>query len=142
MRPLADAALLKPLEPFSEKGLPSSDALARELSRLAPAMQSAASAPREGGLMDRLQANAERLVRIRPVNETTGDDPAAVVSRAEAKAQRGDLGGARADLAKLPEPARQPASDWMKQSEMRVAAIEAARKLATNALDALSKATP
>jgi hypothetical protein len=140
VRPLADPALLKPLEPFAEKGLPSREALARELGRLAPAMQDAATTPKEGGLMERLQANAERLVRIRPVNETTGDDPVAVVSRAEAKAQRGDLGGARADLARLPEPARAPASDWMKQSEMRAAAVEAARKLAANALDALGKA--
>ena len=36
---------------------------------------------REGGFLDRLQANAERLVRVRPVNEPAGEDTSAVVTR-------------------------------------------------------------
>src|SRR5206468_1572256 len=80
-------------------------ALAQNLSKLAPAMLEAASAPRrEAGVMERLQASAERLVRIRPVEEASGDEPSTMVARAELKATRGDIAGALADLERLPEP--------------------------------------
>lgn len=139
----ADAALVQPLESFAEKGLPSAETLARALGGIASAMQVAASAPsREAGLIDRLQANAERLVRIRPVNETAGDDGAAVIARAEAKAKRGDLAGARAELAQLPERARAPAQSWIRQSETRAAALDAARRLSAGALAALGDTAP
>ena len=54
--------------------------------------------PPVGGFLDRLQANAEKLVRIRPIDEAPGDDPAAVVSRAQAKAARADFTGAVTEL--------------------------------------------
>ena len=85
------------LEPFAATGVPRAAALARELSQLTGAMLNAAGAPpREGGFIDRLQQNAERLVRIRPINEAPGDDAATVISRADVKATHGDIaGGAR-----------------------------------------------
>ncbi len=93
VKPLVpDAAATVPLEPFAATGVPRTAALARELSQLGGAMLNAAGAPpRDGGIMDRLAQNAERLVRIRPINEAPGDDPATVVARADAKATHGDL---------------------------------------------------
>ena len=38
---------------------------------------------REGGVLEKLQASAERLIRIRPVGDMPGNDPAAVISRIE-----------------------------------------------------------
>jgi len=61
--------------------------------------------PREGGFLDRLQANAERLVRIRPLAKPPGD----IQPRPRAHRAAGieaDLPGALAELAKLPAPAR------------------------------------
>ena len=82
-----DAAALAPLEPFAATGVPRTAALARELSQLAaPVLNAAGSAPRGEGFLDRVQQNAERLVRIRPISETPGDDAATIVARAEAKA--------------------------------------------------------
>jgi hypothetical protein len=103
-------------------------------------MLSAAGAPpREAGIFDRLTQGAEKLVRIRPINETPGDDPATLISRAEVKAANGDLAGALADLSRLPDAVRAPAGDWMKKAEAQAAALAAARRLADNAVGGLAK---
>jgi hypothetical protein len=137
---LGDAKALAPLEPFAATGVPTAAALARELAALAPALYQAAGAPaREGGFLDKLQASAEKLVRVRPAEEIAGTDPAAVVSRAEAKAARADLPGALAELAQLPAAARAPAEPWIKQAQARAAALEASRRFAADALVALGK---
>lgn len=144
VKPLVpDAAVLTPLEPFAASGVPRAVTLARELSQLTVPMLNAAGAPaRDGGIIDRLQQNAERLVRIRPINEAPGDDPATVLSRAEVKATHGDLSGALSELSHLPDAVRAPAQGWIKRAEAQVAALAAARGLAENAVGALGKATP
>ena len=135
-----DAKTLAPLDAFAAAGVPTAAALARELSALAPALYSAAGAPaREGGFLDKLQASAEKLVRVRPAEEIAGADPAAVVSRAEAKAARADLAGALAELGELPAAARAPAEPWIRKAQARAAALEASRRLAADALAALGK---
>ncbi len=137
---IADPAALSPLEPFAVTGVPRAETLARELSQRSNAILAAAgNAPREGGILDRLQQNAERLVRVRPISEMPGDDPATVLARAEAKASHGDIPGAVKDLAQLPEPARAAAQAWMKKAEAQVAALAAARGLAENAVGALAR---
>lgn len=137
-----DAAMLAPLAPFATTGVPRPVTLARELSQLTAPMLNAAGPPREGGIMDRLQQNAERLVRIRPISEAAGDEPAAIVGRAEVKATHGDLAGALAEVARLPEAARAPAQGWIRKAEMQVAALAAARRFAEVAVGALGKAEP
>src|SRR5207237_2964089 len=129
-----DASALSSLEPFATTGVPRAATLARELAQLSgPMLSAAGSAPREGGILDRLQQNAERLVRIRPISAAPGDDPATTVARAEAKAAQGDIAGAVSDLAQLPDAARAPAQAWSKKAEAQVAALAAARKLAGDA---------
>jgi hypothetical protein len=139
-RPLSDGAQIAALEPFAASGVPRAAVLGRELAQLTPLMLNAmGAAPRESGIMDRLQQGAERLVRIRPLNETAGDDPAALITRAEVKAQNGDLTGALADLSRLPDAVRAPAGDWMKKAAAQVAALAAARRLAEGAVGGLGK---
>jgi len=139
----ADPALLEPLAPFAASGVPSAAALARELSALVPELRRAADGgPREGGLLDRLQANAERLVRVRPVGEVAGDDSAAVIARVDADAARADISGALAELQKLPPAVRAPAEGWIGKAQARAPAIDAAQKFAAAALAVLGKPTP
>jgi hypothetical protein len=136
----ADPKALAALEAFASAGVPTSAALSRELSALAPTLlQAAGAAPREGGFLERLQVNAEKLVRVRPTEEVVGNDPAAIIARSEAKASRADLSGALAELAKLPPAARAPAEPWIKKAEARIAAIELSRRLAADALAGLGK---
>lgn len=141
VKPLAtDAQALTPLEPFAAGGVPAPSALARQLSDLVPAMRRLVAAPGPaGGFLNRLQAHAERLVRVRPVDEMPGDDPEAIISRIDAKAARSDIAGALADLAKLPANVRAPAEEWIKQAQAREAAVTSSRKFAGDALAALGK---
>jgi hypothetical protein len=136
----ADDKALAPLEPFAASGVPSPAALAQELHALLPAMLklSGAQAP-EGGFLERLQANAGQLVRIRPVDAPPGDDASAVLARLEIEAAHNDITGALSDLGKLPDAARAPAQTWIAKAQARQAALTAARASAVETARALGK---
>src|SRR5262245_30534316 len=135
----ADPKLVATLEPFARAGVPTAATLARQFSALAPSLLQASEPPPPEGVLGRLQLNAEKLVRIRRVDEAPGSDGAAIVARSEAKAGRGDLAGAVAELGELPPTARAPAEAWIKSAQARIAAIDASRRLAGDALSGLSK---
>jgi hypothetical protein len=61
------------------------------------------------------------------------------VARIEVKASQADISGALAELAKLPAAARAPAEAWIKKVEMRMAALDASRRISADALSGLSK---
>jgi len=136
----ADAKALAPLEPFATTGVPAPEALAQELRALVPGMLklSGAQAP-AGGFLERLQANAGQLVRIRPVDAPPGDDASAVLARVEIAAAHADIGAALTDLGKLPEATRAPAQAWIKKAEARQAALAAVRAFAAQSALALGK---
>ena len=137
---VVDPKRLAPLEPFAATGVPSAAVLAQQLSELMPALyQAAGVAPRDHGLLDRLAANAEKLVRLRPVQDVPGADPSAMVVRVEVKAAHADIAGALAELAKLPVNVRAPAEDWIKRAESRAAAVQSGNRIAADALTALGK---
>ncbi len=139
-KPLAgDPGRLAPLEPFARTGVPSVAALSRELQGLIPSLLPTGAGKPQGGFLDRLQTNAERLVRIRPVGEAAGNDPAAMVARIESRAAQGDLAGAIAELRKLPAELRAPAEDWIRKAEGRIAAVETSRRFAAEAMEALGR---
>lgn len=139
----ADGAALALLEPFAAGGVPAVEALARDLGKLRLALMGGVGLPsREGGFIERLEANAERLVRVRPVGAPLGDEPAAIIVRAEAKASHDDIPGALAELDKLPLAAKTHAAAWIQLAEKRAAAVAAARDLATDSLAALGNAAP
>jgi len=136
-----DAASVAALQPFAASGVPSAEALGRELAGLMPAIWKAArnEAPQTGTFLERLQANAEKIVRIRPAGDVSGDDPSSIRSRIEARAEHADIRGALAELAKLPPDARAPAQAWIAKAQARNAAIAAARNMSQTALGALLK---
>ena len=136
-----DKAALASLEPFSETGLPRGDSLGRDLVRLIPQMlDRAGEPPAEGGFIERLQANAQRLVRVRPADEAPGSEPAAVLSRVEARAAQGDIAGALSELSALPDDVRAPAKDWIARAQARQRALQTARDFASGAGAALKPA--
>jgi hypothetical protein len=135
-----DAKALAPLAPFATTGVPTRVALAEALRALVPAMLKASGAPAPaGGFLERLQANAGRLVRIRPVDAPAGDDAAALLARIEIAAANADIAGALADLGKLNDTARAPAQDWIKQARASQAALAAARQFAADSARGLAK---
>ncbi|HZL40577.1 MAG TPA: hypothetical protein VFC45_09910 [Pseudolabrys sp.] len=130
----ADDNVLAPLAPFAASGIPAPQALEGELRTLLPAMLkiSGAQAP-QGGFIERLEANAGRLVRIRPVDAPPGDDAAAVLARLEIDAAKADIAAALADLGKLPDATRAPAQAWIVKANERQTALAAARQYAADA---------
>jgi hypothetical protein len=136
----ADDKILAALEPFAASGVPTQAALAAELRALLPGMlKTAGTAAPEGGFIERLQANAGKLVRIRPVDAPPGDDAAAILARLDIDAAHADIAAALADLGKLPDAARVPAQAWIAKAQGRQAALTAARAFAADAAQALGK---
>src|SRR5215472_11592739 len=132
-----DKATRDALAPFAASGVPAAAALGRELAALMPAARKATEEPaHDGGMIDRLRSSAQRLVRVRPIGEPPGDDPAAVLARIDTAATRSDLGAALKEAEKLPAPARAPLEPWIKRAQARDAALAAATGLVDRALDA------
>ena len=136
----ADPTTLAALEPFASTGVPAATALGRELLTLLPALAKSIGTPaRDGGILDRLAANAEKLVRVRPVEDASGDDPSTLLARIEARATQSDIAGALTVLGQLPMTARPIVAQWITKAEARVAALSASRQLALDTLAALGK---
>ncbi|HMG78426.1 MAG TPA: hypothetical protein VK591_07070 [Xanthobacteraceae bacterium] len=139
----ADPSATAPLEPFAAAGVPAARPLAHELASLIPALRQAAEpASSDSSFLSRLESNAQHLVRITPIDAPLGDDPASVVTRISVDATHADIVAALADIAKLPDAAKPLAAAWVEKAQARNAAIVASRKLAADALAALSKPNP
>jgi len=135
-----NAEALAPLQRFAAKGVPTKAALARQLSALLPKLTSTIGTKETtGGIIERLQANASRLVRFQPINPPAGDVPADALTRIGGEAARADIDGALADIGVLPEAARQEAADWVTLAVARRKALTAARDYAAKAARDLSR---
>ena len=136
----ADEKHLAPLASFAASGVPSAATLAQELRVSIPALAKASGAQSPGGdFLDRLQANASKLVRIRPVGTPPGDESSAVLARIEVETAQADIDGALVDLGKLDATTRALARDWIAKAQSRQAAITAARQFAADTMHALAK---
>jgi hypothetical protein len=136
----ADEKHLVPLASFAASGVPSAATLAQELRVSIPGLAKAAGAQAPGGdFLDRLQANASKLVRIRPVGTPAGDDSSAVLARIEVETAHADIDGALIDLGKLDPATRALVRDWIAKAQSRQAAIVAARQFAADTMHALAK---
>jgi hypothetical protein len=131
---------LKPLDGFAASGVPSANALTRELltlvPKLSPPLQQ--NSTTGSGIVERLQAGAAKLVRIERT-ETSGNDRGAVVARVTAAALHNDLAEARRELNTLAPADRAAAQPWLDKADARDAALAASRQFATDAMAALAK---
>jgi hypothetical protein len=137
-----DGSLLAQLAPFASTGIPNVQDLFRELGGLVPEMLKVSTpVAQEGSYLDRLQAHAERLIRIRPVGDQAGDDPATVIGRIERDMARRDLPAVLAELDKLPAPAQAIAETWRKKALARQTAGDASAKLVAASFAKLGAST-
>jgi hypothetical protein len=135
-----NADALKPLEPFAATGVPSTNALDRELLALLPKLSPPLENTTTGsGIVDRLQAGAARLVRIERTDAVAGNDRNAIVSRVTAAAVRNDIAEARRELKSLPPADRAAAQAWIDKADARDAALAASRQFAADAMGAFTK---
>ena len=136
----ADTGRLAELKPFARDGAPSLASLANEFAKITPALLSAAEPKSDDGIMARLMANMGKIVRVRPVGEQAGDEPAAVVSQIGAALGRADAAGALAAFARLPDASREAGKEWAAKARARVAAAAAAQALLDDSLTRLGGA--
>ncbi len=82
------------------------------------------------GTIGRLEGFLRRQLGARSLQPRPGDDPDAVLSRAEAALGAGDLTAALAELEALPDAGRAAMADWIVRAETRRAALAAAEVFA------------
>ena len=127
------------LQAVAEAGVPTQDALTRGFAPLARAALPVALQETAGESMgDRLGAFVMGQIGGRAVAPREGDDPDAVLSRVGAAVAGGDLEAALAEIAALPQGARDVLAPWVADVEARRAA-EAGLAALTAALAATDR---
>lgn len=119
------------LPAYAEKGIPTVPELARSFDAAKDAALAAAAPPHpHDSLIDDLMTSAESLVKVRRVDETaTGDTPSAVLARAEAALDKGDLSAAVKEVGALQGAPRDALSDWLDQARARLGADDTLKRL-------------
>ncbi len=132
---LADASGLAPPEALAASAESGVQPLAALQDSFPEAARAALAAAREGGLdaggdgAGRFVAFLRAQTGARSVAPREGDDPDAILSRAEAALRAGDLGTALEETAALPEPARDALGGWRAAAQARADALAAADAL-------------
>lgn len=126
LQALADPALDAALGPMAEAGVPTLAALqsafpdaARETLRLAREISA------DDGWTDRLVAFLAAQTEARSLAPQDGDDPGAILSRAEFALTEGRVADALAELATLDPALVAPLADWTKAADLHLSAMAA-----------------
>lgn len=95
----------------------------------------ALSLPETAGdsIWDRTTAFLRGQSGVRSLTPRAGDDPDAILSRAEAQLGTGDLGAALGEVANLPEAGRARMAEWVALAERRRTALAALNQLQAEA---------
>jgi hypothetical protein len=101
---LPDLAVPGAIRTAAPEGLPRPDAVAAAFTEAVPAILAGRTALASGDLTQDAIEWAKGLLALRPVEETDGDTPEAVVSRLEAAVARRDFVAAATLLDQLPQP--------------------------------------
>jgi hypothetical protein len=131
------APALEALRPYADVAPPSAAALAAEFKPLAEKIV-AEPVGRADTLSDRLLRMADKIVTVRAVGETSGNDLPALVGRIETALARGALADAADAWDSLPDASKQLSAEWGAKLKRRVAADAAARRISIESLSALS----
>jgi hypothetical protein len=128
---------IQALEPLAASGAPTAAALRQDFDPLAERIERAARGEAEG-VVDRLWRMADKVVSVRAVGDPNSTEVPDLVARIENALDRGALREAVAAWDALPEASRRVADDWGRRLKARVAAEEAARGVASDAIAALN----
>jgi hypothetical protein len=143
----AELAALKSLVPdpgdlgalpsHAETGIPTVAALAATLTTLAES-SAAPAAPAGTSILDSMMASAKSAISIRRVgSDATGNEPAAVLARADAALKQGDLATAIKEVESLPAPTRDACAGWLADAQARASANDTLSKLESTVLASL-----
>jgi hypothetical protein len=134
-----DPGDLGPLPAYAEKGIPTVPELTRSFGANRDAALSAAAPVPSGSLIDRLLASVSTLVKVTRVDEAaTGDSASAVLARAEALLDKGDLAGPVKQIETLDGAPREAFKAWLADAQARLAADAILQRLEATLLASAS----
>jgi hypothetical protein len=139
---MPDLGDLGALPTHAETGIPTVAELAHNLTKIAEASAAPTSAPAEASFLDSMIASAKSAVSIRRIGaETTGSEPSAVLARAEAALEQGNLATAIKEVEAMPAPARDAFAGWLEDARARASANDMLTKLQSTVLASLGGAS-
>ena len=116
-----DTTDIAALRSIAVTGAPTRSALAVEYADAAAKAAVATRAPAQGeGLVARATRALAAIVTVRRVDHAKGDGPDAVLARADAFAQEGDLENALKELSRLPPRGRDAMTTWRVRAQSRI----------------------
>lgn len=128
---------LRALEPLSRTGAPTRAGLATQFGNLAGRAASASRNPgMDADLFSRIRYALSSIVSIRHVGSTKGSTPDAMLARAQALLDEGDVEGAVAALDPLNDSSREVLAPWFVAANRR---IEIDRHVSAVRADALAE---
>lgn len=122
-------AMTADIAPHAASGIPTAAELRKRFGPVAKKILAAESAPKDGDWVDKALSQASDVVSIRKVGPVEGDDPGAIVSRAEAQLAASDLQSAVDELGGLEGAPAEAAKDWLAQARARLASQRVMREL-------------
>jgi hypothetical protein len=110
------------LEAHAEQGVASESALRARFDAAARAALAAAAQEKAGGGFAGVMARTQSIISVRPANPTSGDEPGAVLSRADHALEQGEVAFALLQLEDLPLVAQEAMSGWIADARARAEA--------------------
>ncbi|MAW79126.1 MAG: hypothetical protein CMI63_02730 [Parvularcula sp.] len=117
------------LEAHADTGVATNAALRISFDAAARKALAAAGQAEAGDGISGLMARAKNIISVRPARPLEGDDPGAILSRAEHALEQGETGFALLQLEDLPLPAQEAMADWIAQARARAEANAAVAAL-------------
>ncbi len=115
---------------YEDTGIPTLPELTRAFKETRAAAPSAQAPAADGSIIDRFVASAESLVKVKRVDATAdGDGSDAVLARAEAELEKGNLAGSVAEVDKLQGAQRTAFATWLDQARARLDADATLQRL-------------
>jgi hypothetical protein len=115
---------------YEDKGIPTLRALTVSFRETRDAALAVSASDADGSVLDRLIASAESLVKIRRIDaDAEGDAPDAVLARAGAQLEQGDLAASVKEVETLEGAPRESFASWLDQAHARLAAEKTLQRL-------------
>lgn len=128
-------SMLESFAAYADKGIPTKEALLARFPAMVDSAMRATILPDDNQLLAGTVERLSSLVSVRRVDAAAeGDSAPAVLARAEAKAEVGDLIGATAEIATLNGAPAEAAKPWLTDATVRLSAQENLSALAAEAV--------
>jgi hypothetical protein len=135
---IPDPGDLGALPSHAETGIPTVVELSANLTKLAES--AVTPPPADTSILDSMVASAKTAISIRRIGaDVTGEEPAAVLARAEAALKQGDLEAAMKEVETLPAPSRDAFAHWLDDAKARASANDSLSKLESTVLASLGE---